>query len=465
MFTFLALLATPSATLEHKLDDPDMKGATVTLCVADGSGQILFEKDSERRMLPASNQKLLSTLWFLGRRGWDPLPSTKFWRQDNAIVVQSTGDPTLSLAEIQVAAKKLGAPTPKVVLIQDYRPGFHPNWEYDDMPNRYGAGIASFCVDAGSFTFKIVKGKILPPMPQARIKVVREPSDRPLAVRYDVFGAKLTVSGKVTPQTDYSENFSYLFPDRVAAGFLGKQVVFADSTKVPGRAPDLEISADATEDVIRHCLVQSDNTFAENLLLLAASKEGPLDPMRPWGVATERLANWLVKEVGWSGPTPLLDDGSGLSRHNGVTSRGLVDLLLWARRQPWFNRYLSCLPSAGDGTLKGRLQGSTVRAKTGTLSGVVALSGYLTEKPSGRQLTFSIIVNQSARNSQFTRRFVDDIAVALENGALHDSISPTIFHQPLDRACVSNPLDPLAHGDRLGRFGDDRSSAPLGVNR
>jgi serine-type D-Ala-D-Ala carboxypeptidase/endopeptidase (penicillin-binding protein 4) len=93
-----------------------------------------------------------------------------------------------------------------------------------------------------------------------------------------------------------------------------------------------------------------------------------------------------------------LRDGSGLSRNNLVTPRTLVTTLRTMYSAPGNEVFMASLPVAGiSGTLQHRLQNTTaqgtVHAKTGTLKGVKALSGYI-EHPEYGTLVFSIISNQ-----------------------------------------------------------------------
>lgn len=113
-----------------------------------------------------------------------------------------------------------------------------------------------------------------------------------------------------------------------------------------------------------------------------------------------------------------LRDGSGLSRNNLATPRTLVSTLramFYARGSDVF---LASLPVAGiSGTLKHRLRHTnaegTVRAKTGTLRGVKALSGYI-DHPENGVLVFSIITNQpSSQPSSTVVRAIDDIVLSL----------------------------------------------------
>ena len=113
-----------------------------------------------------------------------------------------------------------------------------------------------------------------------------------------------------------------------------------------------------------------------------------------------------------------LSDGSGLSRSNLATPRTLVSTLRAMYHARGNDVFLASLPVAGiSGTLENRMRQTTaqgtVRAKTGSLRGVKALSGYM-EHPGYGTLVFSIITNQpSGRSAEPVIRAIDDIVLAL----------------------------------------------------
>lgn len=84
-------------------------------------------------------------------------------------------------------------------------------------------------------------------------------------------------------------------------------------------------------------------------------------------------------------------DGSGLSYANRVSAAGMVRLLGRAEREDWGPLLRGVLPTGGQGTLTSRLHGVPVRAKTGTLSGVSALSGWVWLERRGAWAEFSIL--------------------------------------------------------------------------
>jgi D-alanyl-D-alanine carboxypeptidase len=150
-------------------------------------------------------------------------------------------------------------------------------------------------------------------------------------------------------------------------------------------------------DILRRQNVDSLNLDAEVLTkMLGASELGP-----PGSIAKGALAirRWARRH----GVKVVAHDGSGLSYTNRITTDGLVRLLSAASG----SALRSTLPTAGEGTLAGRLSGLRVRAKTGTLlQQVSALSGWVWLQRSRRWAEFSILSRGLAKSQ----------AVAVEDG-------------------------------------------------
>ena len=112
-----------------------------------------------------------------------------------------------------------------------------------------------------------------------------------------------------------------------------------------------------------------------------------------------------------------LSDGSGLSRDDLVTPRGIVALLRYASRQPWGEDFLSTLPIAGiDGTLESRMKSTPasglIEAKTGSLEHVNSMSGYATTLR-GEHLVFAMFGNNNPGHGHDAMATLDAISVAM----------------------------------------------------
>ena len=141
----------------------------------------------------------------------------------------------------------------------------------------------------------------------------------------------------------------------------------------------------------------SNNMHAEALTKAMGAKRSGAPGTWSKGLAATR-AYLISSKVPMSGVS--LSDGSGLTRANTVTPRALGALLVKVQREPWFAAFKASLPVAGNskrmvgGTLRHRMNGTRAAnnawAKTGTLTGVTALSGYVRGRD-GHLYVFSML--------------------------------------------------------------------------
>jgi len=115
-----------------------------------------------------------------------------------------------------------------------------------------------------------------------------------------------------------------------------------------------------------------------------------------------------------------LFDNSGLSYANRVTAEGMVRLLWVAEDAPWHEDLLLALPTGGQGTLHDRLHGVQVRAKTGTLTEVSALSGWVFASGTGTWVEFSIL---SSGLSKMMASEIEDEIVQILAGRLRRPVT------------------------------------------
>jgi len=176
-----------------------------------------------------------------------------------------------------------------------------------------------------------------------------------------------------------------------------------------------EVTSPALSTILRIMNVPSDDFIAEELIkAIGAQTVTP-------GTSAAGLARELtqLRELGIMQVGDRIVDGSGLARSDRETTTTLALLLLAAQRNPsWGDSLIASLPSPGQGTLKTRLAGLTkrVHAKTGTLNDVSALSGIV-HAVDGKTYTFSIICNGlSASQITAAHNFQDAIVRRLAHG-------------------------------------------------
>ena len=182
-----------------------------------------------------------------------------------------------------------------------------------------------------------------------------------------------------------------------------------------GTVPVAEIRSDSLTELLTFTNRHSSNFFAEVIgKLLGATGRKPPGTIAK-GAAV--IAQWTRKR----GVEAQARDASGLSYQNRVSPRGLVHLLEVSEREPWGRAFRYSLPVPGQGTLEDRLAGVKMRAKTGTLENVSALSGWVWMERTGSWGEFSILSSGMAKSQavEIEDAIVRTLARSARHGARH----------------------------------------------
>jgi len=155
-------------------------------------------------------------------------------------------------------------------------------------------------------------------------------------------------------------------------------------------------------EIVRVINKQSDNFYAEQVFRTYG-----------WGGSARggaRRTETFLRRAGINSRMLTINDGSGLSRKNLITPRALRKLLVHMSEHPAREAFVSSLPQGGERntTLDTRLARVDVRAKTGSLAFVRALSGYV-ERPDGSQVAFVLFANNYTGPSYQITHTMDDI--------------------------------------------------------
>jgi D-alanyl-D-alanine carboxypeptidase/D-alanyl-D-alanine-endopeptidase (penicillin-binding protein 4) len=155
-------------------------------------------------------------------------------------------------------------------------------------------------------------------------------------------------------------------------------------------------------------MYRSDNFYAEQVLLMAANEK--------LGIMDDRqmIQYLLNNELQGFPHTPRWADGSGLSRYNLFTPQDFIWILYKMKNEFGMQRLKTIFPTGGVGTFSNyyKKDAPFIYAKTGTMSGVLSLSGYLYTK-TGKLLIFSVLVNNHRQPAWMIRKkiesFLDDL--------------------------------------------------------
>jgi D-alanyl-D-alanine carboxypeptidase/D-alanyl-D-alanine-endopeptidase (penicillin-binding protein 4) len=173
--------------------------------------------------------------------------------------------------------------------------------------------------------------------------------------------------------------------------------------------------------VAAHTLKPSQNQYTE--LILRTLGRTQATPATEGGRTRDdeeaglEVVRTFLRQAGIGDSDVALNDGSGLSRNDLISANTTVQLLTFMTKHKYFEQFRDALPIAGvDGTLRTRMRGTpaegNVRAKTGSLSSVASLSGYVTTA-AGEHLVFSMMLNNYPDASALRRDSIDAIAVLL----------------------------------------------------
>ena len=324
----------------------------------------------------------------------------------------------------------------------------HPNWEQFDLNWWYAAPVSGLGFHDNSVDFTWQPG----PAPGAPAVISMSPDlgdiafeNRTVTVppggetdigdRFFRHPGTLQIWAEGTVALDSprrTDSFALPDPNLFAARALRQALADAgiavagttrsttDSTlyaELRATAPLAEVSSRPLRDWIFPILNTSQNWFSE-MVLKQLGKQFGRGGSWPDGLEVER--RFLIDSVRVDSTQISLSDGSGLSSTNLVTPLAFTQLLRFIRRHPRYPTFAAGLPQAGGtGSLKTRFVGTPlagrVRAKTGSISRVNSLSGYI-ELVSGKTLIFSVQANHHAQPTRPMLAAIDSIVVEMAKG-------------------------------------------------
>ncbi len=264
-------------------------------------------------------------------------------------------------------------------------------------------------------------------------KTVASPEPNDLEITRDWQNDKNTIivngkvrQGEIIDSSEHSEKLNLLEPDKYFLT-LFKEHLEENGVEVKGdikieNLPDNSVYLSSIrrsiDTVLTNINKESDNLSAEMLLYALALNDSGAPAIAENGI---EAINNLVDTIGLDHEDYSFADGSGVSRYSLVSAKLLTEVLkyFYSVNNNLFNIYYNSLPVAGvDGTLKKRMIGTraenNVHAKTGTLSGVSNLSGYVTAL-NGNLLAFSILIQNFLDETKEARAIQDKICELLAN--------------------------------------------------
>jgi D-alanyl-D-alanine carboxypeptidase/D-alanyl-D-alanine-endopeptidase (penicillin-binding protein 4) len=403
-FLFLVSCASqksiPKPDYDDLLNTPALQSAHVGISVFDAtSNQQLLDYQGNKYFTPASNTKLFSLYAGMKYLG-DSLIGIRYIERDTDILILPTGDPTFLHPDYlkQPVVDFLKWKNRNIYIAdanwKDEAWGASWSWDdynYDYMAERspmpvYGNAIkwAQTQVADGSFSsFSIpdVNWKVVFSTDTSKKFFVK----RKLAENvFEITEGKEKYKEQLVPfVTNVLESAVELMKDTIT-----KKIFIKHTALAVERSQFKIIHSQPIDSLFCPMMWRSDNFFAEQTLLMASNEKLGF-------MSDEKIVDTLLKTDLKDLPQkPEWADGSGLSRFNLFTPQDFTWLLNKMKNEFGLERMKYILPTGGQGTLGNRYKADSnfIFAKTGSLSGVATLSGYLiTQK--NHLLIFSILVN------------------------------------------------------------------------
>lgn len=411
---------------------------------------VLYSHDAQRYFIPASNAKLLTTAAALRQLGADFRIKTSIYQTStNSLRVVGRGDPSLTNTQLKSLAQQLKRQgvrnVPQLIVDQGYFQGETINltWDWQDIQSDYGASVNSLILNQNAVELTLSPQQIGQPL---RVSWADAIASKQWKIANNSLTAKAAMPDSVTvsavfgqpilqikgqlavdakpeliglPVVDPAEYFLQHLREALAAE--GINVVKASVATHPETTNERElakIESPPLASLLVETNQESNNLYAEVLLrtLGAVTPHSALSTTETAELGLRQMKQ-ILTNLGVNPQSYILVDGSGLSRQNLVSPEAITQTLKLIAQTPQAATYRASLSTAGvNGTL-GRqfvntLAQGNLQAKTGTLTGASALSGYL-NVPGYQPLVFSIMVNQSHESSTLQRQAIDEIVLLL----------------------------------------------------
>ena len=408
LLILLAALAVQACSPAHSIgssagkvfSQPRLVSAQIGICLYDpAKATYLYEQQSNKYFIPASNTKLFSLYAGMKYLG-DSLVGLRYKETDTALFLTPSGDPSfLHPAYSSQPVMDFLKRTHKPLWFTDanwQEQALGRGWAWDDynddyMPERsalpvYG-NVIRWVQDSSSSSFYSI------PDINWGVRFSPDTTKRSSYVERDLHQNAFEI-------TEGKEKYKVQDVPFITDGIASAAILLKDTVgravyirhQLPALATAVHvIHSRPVDSLFRPMMYRSDNFFAEQTLLMVSNERlGRMSDAR----IIDTLLNADLKDLP---QRPYWVDGSGLSRNDLFTPRDFVWLLNKMKDEFGLPRLKGILPTGGTGTLSNyyKKDSGYIYAKTGSLSGVVALSGYLVTKKD-RLLIFSILINNNS---------------------------------------------------------------------
>ncbi|MGE4111161.1 MAG: D-alanyl-D-alanine carboxypeptidase/D-alanyl-D-alanine-endopeptidase [Burkholderiales bacterium] len=407
-----------------------------------GAGQPVVAVGADRALNPASSMKLVTAY-----AGLELLGPAHVWKTEiltdgstvqevlnGNLYLKGSGDPKITLEDFWLMLRRLRAHGIREIrgdLVLDgslFAEEPHDPARFDDQPTQpYNTGPSAYLVnfkavflrfipDAATRSVRVV---VEPPLPQVQVINNLKLTDgtcgdwynrvRPAvqgngdAVRFSFTGSYALSCGEQGYSSSVLSHRSYvgalfaLLWQELGGTFTGAT---REGTTPPQTRLLVSAPSESLAEIVRDINKYSNNVMARQLYLTLGSNGTPATS----STALAAIRGWLaLKNLAM--PELVMENGSGLSRIERISARHLGELLLDAYNSPVMPELMASLPVAAvDGTMRRRLKNAQIAGqahiKTGSLSGVRSIAGYVLDAQGNRVVVVFMVNHAKAYNAQ-----------------------------------------------------------------
>lgn len=401
------------------LDNPSFVSAHTGISIYEpATGKYWYNYQGDKYFVPASNTKLptcYAAMKYLG----DSLAGLRYSEDDNNLYITPSGDPTFLHPDYegQRVFNFLKNSNKSIIINtsiwQDERWG--SGWSWNDYNDYYAAerSIMPIYGNILRLSNHLNNLKAVPGYFRNNVRIQSDLDKNLFPGRVHRSLAENNFTITATDSYEYATETPFYTGNEVLQLLLNdtlrKSVIV---TSRPGSKINhqVDLYSQPTDSMLKQLMHRSDNFFAEQTLLMVSGKL--LGVMND-----EKIIDTLLKTDFKDLPQrPYWVDGSGLSHYNLFSPQDFVMILNKMKNEFGMDRIKNILATGGTGTIKNYYKADSgfIYAKTGTLSGVVAFSGFLYTKKN-KLLIFSTLVNNHKTSSTNIRKGIEKFIEELRN--------------------------------------------------
>lgn len=424
LITLLLIMTTQAKTYSVAIDktiaQSSINKGAVSVSVKDTTtGKVVYRLNDKQPTMPASTLKLITLGASLDTLGYDYEFSTKLYKTtNNDLYLKLGADPFLTsgglntLMEKAVKEKKITSP--KIIYIDDYifdKTEWGEGWQWDDDLNPLMPKFSSYNIDKNLLSIiisptnpgspaQIYTNKFYPITFMNLVTTGTENDielNRNNSIAPNILNISGTINKQITEEIPINNPKRYFILRLEDAIQSAKMDYYGGFPQKKTPTTNVYLVAEIKHPIsqaIKAILMDSNNFVAETVFKLAGAKlvnnTGSLQH-------SQEMLNAYFNKIGIDAQDIKIVDGSGVSKNNIITANFMTDYLV----KQFKNETLkNSMPTAGEGTLKNRMLyfKDNLRAKTGTLSDVSGIAGYITSR-SGKTYAFDIMINDPKTKS------------------------------------------------------------------